>query len=59
MRNIFYIHQKTKTCENLLSDSFNEGAPARELNPLFRGGASERDARPPALLASVFLKQNK
>lgn len=51
--------RNTKRCENLPSGSFSEGAPVRELNPLFRGGASERDARPPALLESVFLKQTK
>lgn len=59
MGNISYVHQNTKRCENLPSDSFSKGAPVRELNPLFRGGASERDARPSALLESVFLEQTK
>lgn len=59
MGNISYIHHNTKRCENLPSGSFSIGAPVRELNPLFRGGASERDARPPALLESVFLEQTK
>lgn len=59
MGNISYVHQNTKRYENLPSDSFSKGAPVRELNPLFRGGASERDARPSALLESVFLEQTK
>lgn len=58
MGSISYIQQNTKPHKSLPSGSFSKGAPVRELNPLFRGGASERDARP-ALLDSVFLKQTK
>lgn len=51
---------KSRTFRHSPSDSFNEGAPARELSPLFRGGASESDARLPAcLLGSLLLTGNK
>lgn len=51
---------KSRTFRHSLSDSFNEGAPARELSPLFRGGASESDAWLPAcLLGSLLLTGNK
>jgi hypothetical protein len=59
INNYSLVNQK-KYLEHLPSESFNEGAPARELSPLLKGGASESEARlPTCFLGSLLLSASK